>query len=349
MYLAWKEIVFHKGRYILVASIVCLMAFMVFFLSSLSDGLAKQNRMAVENWRAESVVLSDYANENLLASTINRADVSSYLSQGERALVGQMTATAEKVGQDKKVNSQVFGVDFKGFLSPQVSAGRLPKSSKEILADLSIERKGIHLGDSIKVNGRGPYQVVGLTENQIFFTQPVLFMSLEDQAALRGKDAVSALVLRDQGTIEAEGLSQVSSKTVIEKIPGYQAQSLTFQFMIGAMVVVTVLVLAIFMYILVLQNMGLYGVMRAQGIGSGIIVRSVFAQIAILVAMGLLVALLLLVGVERLLPSSMPFYSDWGSYGKLSGLMFILSLSGGLLSVRRILRIDPLKAIGGDA
>ena len=349
MFLAWKEIVFHKGRYVLVGSMVCLMAFMVFFLSSLSGGLARLNRLAIEEWEAKSVVLSDYANENFLASTMNRIDMESYVTNPDRALVGQMTSVAEKDGLDKKVNSQVFGVDFKGFLSPKIVAGRLPKSSKEIVADRSIEKKGIQLGDAIKLNGQGTYQVVGLTENQIFFTQPVLFMSLEDQSQLRGQDVVSALVLREDAVIKADGLKQISPQIVIKTIPGYQAQSLTFSFMIGAMVLVTVLVLGIFMYILVLQNMSLYGIMRAQGIGSGIIVRSVFAQIAILVAMGLLSALGLLLAVEQVLPDAMPFYSDWGSYGKLSGLMFILSLSGGLLSLRRILRIDPLKAIGGDA
>ena len=59
MFLAWKEIVFHKGRYVLVGSMVCLMGFMVFFLSSLSGGLARLNRLAIEQWEAKSVVLSD--------------------------------------------------------------------------------------------------------------------------------------------------------------------------------------------------------------------------------------------------------------------------------------------------
>ena len=47
MFLAFKEIVYSRGRYRLVVAVVFLITYMVFFLSSLSVGLARLNRLAL--------------------------------------------------------------------------------------------------------------------------------------------------------------------------------------------------------------------------------------------------------------------------------------------------------------
>ena len=47
MFLAFKEIMYSRGRYRLVVSVVFLITYMVFFLSSLSVGLARLNRLAL--------------------------------------------------------------------------------------------------------------------------------------------------------------------------------------------------------------------------------------------------------------------------------------------------------------
>ena len=70
MFLAFKEIVYSRGRYRMVVAVVFLITYMVFFLSSLSVGLARLNRLALDQWGAQSVVLSEYANKNFFVSII---------------------------------------------------------------------------------------------------------------------------------------------------------------------------------------------------------------------------------------------------------------------------------------
>lgn len=67
MYLALKEILYNKLRYLLVVAITFLITYMVFFMTSLALGLMKDNRSAIDSWQARSVVLSEYANKNLTA------------------------------------------------------------------------------------------------------------------------------------------------------------------------------------------------------------------------------------------------------------------------------------------
>ena len=70
MYLAIKEILKNKLRYSLILTTIFLIAFMVFFMTSLALGFVRNNRAAVDNWQATGIVLSDYANDNLTASFI---------------------------------------------------------------------------------------------------------------------------------------------------------------------------------------------------------------------------------------------------------------------------------------
>ncbi|MBP2622587.1 ABC transporter permease [Streptococcus oricebi] len=353
MFLAVKEILYNKGRYRLVVAVVFLISYMIFFLSSLSVGLARLNRLAIDNWQASSVVLSEYANKNLVASSLTEKDYQAYLGQENIAELGQMAVVANQESKEKKVNAQVFGLSWESFIAPKISSGRRAERPGELVVDKSIEQKGLKLGNQIQLNGsKKSYQIVGFTENNSFFTQPVLFMSLDDFRDLKYGSAqvknTSFLVVKDQQKLKGAGLEQVSIETLIQNIPGYQAQVLTFSFMIGAMVLITFLVLGIFMYIITIQKIQLYGIMRAQGLASRTIIASIFWQIFLLTGLGLILAVGLLLLTQQFLPASMPFYSDWQAYAGLICLILLMSLAGGFLSIHKVIKIDPLRAIGGE-
>ena len=351
MFLALKEILFHKSRYRLVISVVFLVTYMIFFLSSLSNGLARSNRLVLENWQAKSVVLSEYANNNLTASTIKQADYRDWLSDNI-VEVGQLSVVINKP-DGTKINTNIFGVDFSQFVAPTIIEGRAATAAQELVIDKAMTNNQLQLGDQVQINGSDTlYTIVGFTENNRFFTQPAIFMSLSDFRTLKYGSAdnlnSSLLVIRDDTQLAIEGLKQISIPTLIQAIPGYQAQLMTFNFMIGAMVAITFLVLAIFMYILTLQKTSLYGIMRAQGISTKAIVSSIFYQIGLLVAVGTGLALIAIFATQFILPARLPFYSSWQGYSILTGTILITSLFGGLLSIRKVIAIDPINAIGGE-
>lgn len=72
MFLALNEIMHSKLRYALVAGVMFLIAYLVFFLTGLAYGLAQDNRTAVDKWEADSIVLSKDANSNLGMSMITK-------------------------------------------------------------------------------------------------------------------------------------------------------------------------------------------------------------------------------------------------------------------------------------
>ncbi|MCD3514071.1 ABC transporter permease, partial [Streptococcus equi subsp. equi] len=69
MFLALNEIKQAKLRYGLIMGLLCLVAYLMFFLSGLAFGLMQENRSAVDSWQADTVLLSKDADANLSLSS----------------------------------------------------------------------------------------------------------------------------------------------------------------------------------------------------------------------------------------------------------------------------------------
>lgn len=352
MFLAIKEILHNKTRYFLVVFTVFLISYMVFFLTSLAVGLGRQNRTAIDQWQAKTVVVSGYANKSLTVSNIPEDKYKSYVNK-DVVPVGQMTVVSQLKGSNTKINTNIFGVDFNSYISPKLVRGRLPKTSHEVVVDERLENDAIKMNSQIKINGSDNYyKVVGITKNNSFFTVPIVFTSMNEFRKMKYGSSqvknISALVVRNNQKIKQSGLKQITIKDLINHIPGYTAQALVFSFMIIAMVVITFLIIGIFMYIITIQKISLYGVMRAQGIRTARIIESLFYQILILTALGSGLALAFMAITQLFLPKTVPFFSDWLAYLVLTLAIVIMALLGGSLSMRRVLKIDPLSAIEGE-
>ena len=261
-----------------------------------------------------------------------------------------MFAVTNLVDDSEKVNVSIFAQDWDDFISPSLTEGRYPDSDDEVVVDQSFENYGIKLGDAIQLNGsEGSYKIVGLTQGNKFFTEPVVFTSLTTywilQGTLNSNKSISALVLKNDIEVTGDGLKQISIPKMISKIPGYTPQVNVFSGMIIAMIVITGLIVGIFVYIITIQKLGLYGIMRAQGIQIKTIVWSLFCQILLLSGMGIALSLLAIGGVILLLPATFFFYPSWIAYLILSSVICLIALLGGVISLPRLLKVDPITAI----
>ena len=350
MYLAIKEILHNKLRYSLVLVTVFLISFMVFFMTSLAIGLVRDNRTAADNWDSTGVVLSKYANKNLTASFITEDNYKDKLSD-DAAPLGYMFAVTNLKNDDTTVNISIFAQNWNSFIAPKLIEGHYPESKNEVIIDQSMENYNIKMGDQIQLNGStDEYKVVGITNDSKFFTVPVIYTDLSTYWKLKHTDkttkTISAIVLNNDVDVSGEGLVQVTEQDMISNIPGYTPEVNVFMGMIIALVVITCLVVGIFIYIIMIQKLGLYGIMRAQGIQSKTIIWSLFCQIFVLSGMGVLMALMGVWAVKFVLPATLFFYPSWLAYSLLGLAIIIMALLGGLISLPKILKIDPIEAIG---
>ncbi|HBL2422693.1 TPA: ABC transporter permease [Enterococcus faecium] len=356
MFLALNEIMHSKLRYALVAGVMFLIAYLVFFLTGLAYGLAQDNRTAVDKWEADSIVLSKDANSNLGMSMITKK-IAEEVEGGKVAYLAQTpgVVTSKDSTEEGKINVSFFGIDKNQFIMPNLVEGKAFDNDDEAVGDISLkEEYGLAIGDTVKLSGSDKtFKLTGFTDHAKFNVSPVLYTTINTYQEIRFEKEdtsenarINAIVVRGKISNLPEDLEQIKISKFINELPGYNAQVLTFGFMIGFLIVIAAIVIGIFIYVLTMQKINIFGVMKAQGITGGFIARSVVAQTFILSFVGILLGLLGTVGTSLVLPDAVPFQSNWLFFGVISLLMLVVAVLGALFSVRTIVKIDPLKAIG---
>ncbi|SFH52080.1 ABC transporter permease [Pisciglobus halotolerans] len=362
MFLAWKEIKYEKTRFALIIGVMVLVSYLVYFLTGLAYGLAQANRTSVDKWDADAVVLTDESNSNINMSMMTLKEAEE-VSADETALLGQTAGVVRKegtTGEAAKINVTFFGIDPDEFIMPEVIEGEVFTNDDEAIADSSLKDDDVEIGDVIELAGSDKkLTITGFTENAQFNTAPVLYTTIASYQEIRFEKAddsengrISAVVVRDDASdlsdinIDNDDLKPYAIKDYINKIPSYNAQVLTFGLMIGFLVIIAAVVIGIFIYVLTLQKASMFGVMKAQGISSGYIAKSVIAQTFILSAIGVGIGLVLTIGTSFALPSAVPYQTDPLFLIGITGLLVLVAVLGALFSVRTVVNIDPLEAIG---
>lgn len=356
MFLALNEIMHSKLRYALVAGVMFLIAYLVFFLTGLAYGLAQDNRTAVDKWEADSIVLSKDANSNLGMSMITKKTAEE-VEGGKVAYLAQTpgVVTSKDSTEEGKINVSFFGIDKDQFIMPNLVEGKAFNNDDEAIGDISLkEEYGLAVGDTVKLSGSDKtFKLTGFTDHAKFNVSPVLYTTINAYQQIRFEKEdtsenarINAIVVRGKINDLPEDLEQIKISKFINELPGYNAQVLTFGFMIGFLIVIAAIVIGIFIYVLTMQKINIFGVMKAQGITGGFIARSVVAQTFILSFVGILLGLVGTVGTSLVLPDAVSFQSNWLFFGVISLLMLVVAVLGALFSVRTIVKIDPLKAIG---
>ncbi len=315
MFLAINEIRHSKLRYALVTGVMFLIAYLVFFLTGLAYGLAQDNRMAVDKWEADQILLTEEANDNLNMSMLPRS-LYDEVDAPEKAVLAQTAGVVTKEDNGEKVDVTFFGIDPDQFLAPNITDGEMFASDDEAVADSSIEEEyGISIGDTIKLAGSDKkLKIVGFTDNARFSVAPVLYTSIGAYQEIRFEKEddsenarINAIVTRGKIKEVPDDLVATDISKFINELPGYNAQVLTFGFMIGFLIVIAAIVIGIFIYVLTMQKSEIFGVMKAQGISSRYIAFSVIAQTFLLATSGVLIGGLATIGTALVLPAAVPF------------------------------------------
>ena len=145
----------------------------------------------------------------------------------------------------------------------------------------------------------------------------------------------------------AKGVKRYSKATFINKLPGYTAQTLTFELMIGFLMLISLIIIAVFLYILTIQKLPNYAVLRAQGIPTRLLVTATVAQSLILTVVGLVIATALTALTAVGMPASVPMAFDVPMLSAVGAGLLVMALLGSLIPIRSVVKVDPVSVIGG--
>lgn len=356
MFLAWKEIRYAKLRYGLIVGIMILVGYVVFMLSGLANGLADGNRTAIDDWGASSIILSEDSNKIANASQLQKTDTKRVTAK-EKAGIGIYSTAVEKKSGGEKTNVSIFGTASNAFVVPKVIKGRLYKANDEAIVSENLLSEGYKLNQKIKVNDQ-TLKIVGVTKETTYTLAPVIYLN---QAAFKtlkygsqptGNEPISLIATKGKTSIENPSgqtkLDKMTPETFIENIPGYTPEKLTLNTMIYFLFFVVTAIIGIFMYVITLQKTAIFGVMKAQGVATSYLVRSILAQAFLVGVIGVAIAVGLSVLTSLALPSAMPFAVHWTEWMLYSLILVVVAMIGGLFSMRTVTKVDPVTAIGGE-
>lgn len=353
MFLAIEEMWQNKWRYGLILGLLTLVAYLVFFLTALANGLMLENRSGVDKWRADTILLAKEGNKILGASRID-SKLLDDIEADQQAQIWQQTTAAWPTGkEDDKDRVAVFGLEEDSFLWPELTDGRAPEKALEVVLDQTwFEELNLSLGQKLSLSGVDQaVTVVGVTPKARYNVAPIIYMTEDSYQDLYGQDnqplLVNGVVIKgDLNSYPDEELEALTMPEFIDRLPGYTAQNLTFAFMIGFLVVISAVIIGIFIYVLTTQKAPIFGLMKIQGLSTAYIAGSVISQTLLLTGIGTLLGLGLTYLSGLVLPSAVPFQDNALFYGVISAGLLGFALLGASFSVRSIVKVDPLKHIG---
>lgn len=341
-----------KGKFSLIVFMVVLISYLVYFLTSLAYGLSSSYTNGINKWNADALILTADSNDNAMMSVLTPNDFDSLDVSGEKARLGLLPSIGKKgADANSKVNFYLFGVDAGSFLLPSETPMN-GISGNEAVVDGGFAKYGYAVGDLISVVGtQTSLTIVAFTSSATYQTAPIAYVDYSVYKEIRYPSVPTELfnVAVIKGSLNGTVSSSLKSYRFSEyayTLPGYSAQVATFSLMIGFLIVIASFVLGVFTYVLTMQKSSMFGVMKAQGISNGFISNSVVLQTFLITLIGIVVGFGLTLLSGLFLAGKMPFALNFLFYGGISLAFLLFSVLGALFSVRAILKIDPLKAIG---
>jgi putative ABC transport system permease protein len=361
MNLAFREMRRRPLKFAVATGVLTLIVVLVAFLGGLLDGLYVGSTGAISAQRADVFVFSSASRDSFLRSRIDpslRSTVTS--APGVNSVAGLsialLTANVPK-------QSEVTDVALIGYEQPATGISAPPETGSAY-ADRRLENKGVALGQTLAIGRAGAkIRIAGWVEDSSYLLQGGLWVNDEtwrstvaaSRPDLRVADGVVQLV-NGSGTpaalakrIDSATSTATHSLTrddAILSIPGTKQQKSTFLQIIFTTLAVAALVTGLFFSLLTIERTGLYGVLKALGSSTAQLFAGVVAQAVIVTALALAIGGALTFALVAASPPSIPIDLTVSRAAFVVVGMFVSSILGSALSLRRVVRIDPASAIG---
>lgn len=351
MFLALHEMKKEKLRYGLVIGVILLVAYLIFILSALAQGLASQNTNAFNSWKSQSVILNKDANGNLAQSMMTRKQVETASESNKGETVG-LAQGILKAGNARQ-SATFVGLTEKSNLrqNVQLSSGHWNDNDNEVVLSDKLKDQGFHINQKVKVGlSNEEYTVVGFAKKAVYNMAPVVYGSIDDWSNIKGVtgDFVGSGLISSTNQRTTDGSLQVlNKKELFNKMPGYSAQTQTFLFMIAFLIIISIVIVAIFLYILTMQKLENLAVLRAQGIPSSYLIWNTLAQTVLILIIAVLLAVVLAAGTALIIPTAVPMSFGPRLIATTAGLLIVTGIIGAVIPMRIIAKIDPVSVIGG--
>ncbi|MDR6998391.1 FtsX-like permease family protein [Neobacillus niacini] len=329
---------------------------LVFIISGLAHGLSMNNASSMINMPADSFYLQKAADGRIDRSHF-QVDLGKLADKNKVQPLGIQMGSISKLNSENKLDVTYMAINEGAFFEPKVVEGEESGIKNTVLLDQSLKSEKIKVGSIVEDSRTGTKLTVsGFMKDQTFSHTPAAIVSFATWDNLSGatqKGEYNAIVLKTDnkslkkqiGILVKDG-EWVQKDQVIKGIPGYNAEQNSLMMMLTFLIVIAVFVLAAFFYIMTIQKTAQFGILKAIGAKSSFLVKSTVFQVIILTLINIAAAIGFTRIFKAVLPADIPFIFDMLQIAKFSGILFLVSIFGSLLSVFNIVKADPIQAMG---
>ncbi|MBX7111020.1 MAG: ABC transporter permease [Dehalococcoidia bacterium] len=359
--LAIREMRRRKLQFALVTGVVALVSFLIIMVTGLGLGLYQRAGTALLSLNGDQLAYADNANLSLIRSRLTEAqvrDIEAKSGADDATPLGYIAAVIE-YAPGRRDTAAVVGLVPGSFAEPRTIEGRALSSPDQILVDRSWARlAGTRVGDVLPLPvgfDRRNFTVAGIVDQGYFFFQPAVYVSLEAWQAIAyqgdasQRPAASVVLLKGK-TLDASrgsGWEAVTKRTAFDNIEGVQAQQSTVNALRYMGLLIGAMVIGVFFYVITLQKVSLLGILKAIGASGFYLVTQGLLQVAVVSAVGALLAvgLAVLLQTTVLASSSVPIAFTTSAVLTTALSVLVAGMIGAGLSVRQVAAIDPIIAM----
>ena len=374
MKLALAEMRRTPGRWGSITGAVGFIVFLVLVLAGLADGLFIGTTGALQTGNTDAITYSIDGRRSLVRSELPVSDIARVAEVEGVADAGGLGVllTTAGVGDDAYDIAVMGHIPGHAGEPTRLVDGRRPLPGEEGvgLADVSVQEVGVAMGDSVTLTGSSePIQIVGFVEDSQYLLAATVWVPLETWQSLRlevrpetaGRGrvvqaipilvdpAASVSAVSDAVDEAVGGTETVSKDDAILSLPGVAQQQSTFTAIIVVSFIVVGVVIALFFALITLEKRGQFAILKAIGSPNRLLLLGVLVQALIATGAGYMLGLALSRLLGLVLPSTVPVEFLTQTALSLFFSTIVMGALGAAFSFRKIIRIDPASALGGEA
>ena len=343
---------------------VALGVVLVVLFTGLARGMTNDMARRAANWKAEIV----FTRPGAMELQSSNASVSTTYAERLREIEGvQSTVPVIRyVAADSSGRwgiKQVDGVDWQPFADMngmEIVDGRAPTANDEVVLDeRQLREENVKLGGTLPLLGTD-YKIVGVFSPPSGSRTKMSLAAMQDALEAPNKCTYILVKLKDGSDVDsvAARINEVLPGNKInltrdlvidaqDRIPGLN----TFlRVLVGLGAFVSTIFVLLSMYTTVTERRKEIGILKSLGASKTFIVRTIEGEafmIGVLgVILGLLVALLASIGIERIFELAFEFNSGW--IATAIGIAIAGSLIGALYPALRASAIDPVEVMANE-
>jgi putative ABC transport system permease protein len=358
VFVAWRDLRFARGRFVLIAAVVALITLLVGFLAGLAGGLASQNISGVLGLPGDRLVLQQTSSgaTGFSDSSITPDTIATWRhADGVDEVMPVGITQGRAVAGSEPVAVALFGLPHTRASSP--AADLAPTNDSEVgLSAGAADELGVSSGDRVTI-GEVDYTVTSVGGDLWYSHTPVVAMSPDawtdvDRGLGGTGEATVLAVSGDPDWDVVAGSTDTSADTRLRSLGAletFKSEVGSLGLMIVMLFGVSALVVGAFFTVWTIQRAGDIAVLKALGGASTrSLVRDALGQALVVLGVGIAVGIGAVAALGTVAESVLPFVLSPLTTVVPAAAMALLGLAGAAVALRTVTHAEPLTALGSN-